>query len=80
MPKLGLAVRTAARFAARPVEASVAPVHGFIDRPPSVPLTAIDRGRPVPAGLATLDPADASRLARVTSALLSGFGIAGLAE
>jgi hypothetical protein len=71
---LRLAVRAAARLAARPVEASVAPVHGFIDRPPSAPLTTIDRGRPVPPGLTTLDPADASRLARVTSALLSGIG------
>ena len=74
---LRLAVRTAARFAARPVEASVAPVHGFIDSPPSPPLTAIDRGRPVPPGLATLDPAAAARLARVTAALLSGIGVQG---
>jgi NAD(P)-dependent dehydrogenase (short-subunit alcohol dehydrogenase family) len=76
---LRLAARAAARLA-RPVEASVAPVHDFIDRPPSAPLTAIDRGRPVPPGLPTLDPADASRLARVTSALLSGTDVRDQAE
>jgi hypothetical protein len=76
---LRLSIRAAARLAARPVDVSVAPVHDFIDTPPPVPLTAIDRGRPVPAGLATLGPADASRLARVTSDLLSGFGVPGLA-
>jgi hypothetical protein len=74
---LRLAVAAAARLAARPVEASVAPVHGFIDSPPSAPLTAVDRGRPVPAGLATLDPAAAARLARLTSVLLSDIGVQG---
>jgi hypothetical protein len=70
---LRVAIRAAARVAARPVETSVAPVHGFIDSPPSAPLTAIDRGRPVPLGLATLNTADASRLARVTSALARDY-------
>jgi hypothetical protein len=68
---LRVAIRAAASLAARPVEASVEAVHGFIDRPPSAPLTALDRSRPVPPGFPTLDPADASRLALVTSALLS---------
>jgi hypothetical protein len=67
---LRVAVRVAARVAARPAEVSVAPVHGFIDTPPSAPLTALDRGKP---GLATLDPADASRLTEATAALLSGI-------
>jgi NAD(P)-dependent dehydrogenase (short-subunit alcohol dehydrogenase family) len=68
------AIRAAARVSARPVEESVAPVHGFIDNPPSVPLTAIDRDKPVPRTLATLDPGDAARLAHTTTALLSGMG------
>jgi NAD(P)-dependent dehydrogenase (short-subunit alcohol dehydrogenase family) len=71
---LRVAIRAAASLAARPVEASVEPVHGFIDRPPSAPLTALDRSRPVPPGFPTLDPADASRLALATSALLSDAG------
>ncbi|WP_406398733.1 hypothetical protein [Streptomyces uncialis] len=52
------------------MEESVAPVHGFIDHPPAAPLTAIDRGKPVPPTLRTLDPADAERLAEMTEALL----------
>jgi NAD(P)-dependent dehydrogenase (short-subunit alcohol dehydrogenase family) len=68
------AIRAAARVSARPVEESVAPIHGFIDNPPAIPLTAIDRDKPVPLTLATLDPGDAGRLARVTAALLSGMG------
>jgi NAD(P)-dependent dehydrogenase (short-subunit alcohol dehydrogenase family) len=67
------AIRVAARLAARPVEASVAPVNDFIDRPPSTPLTAFDRGRPVPLDLPTLDPGNAQRLARVTAALLESL-------
>ena len=68
---LRAAIRVAARLAARPVEASVAPVNDFIDRPPSIPLTASDRGRPVPLALSTLDPGNAERLARVTITILS---------
>jgi short subunit dehydrogenase len=68
---LRAAIRVAARLAARPVEASVAPVNDFIDRPPSIPLTASDRGRPVPLALSTLDPGNAERLARVTATILS---------
>jgi NAD(P)-dependent dehydrogenase (short-subunit alcohol dehydrogenase family) len=63
-------IRVAARLSARPVEASVAPVSDFIDRPPSTPLTAFDRGRSVPLTLPTLDPEQAARLARVTATLL----------
>jgi NAD(P)-dependent dehydrogenase (short-subunit alcohol dehydrogenase family) len=77
---LRVTIRAIARFAARPAEASVAPVHDFIDGPPSAPLTALDRGRPVPPGLRTLDPAGASRLAHVTAALLSGIGVPGTAD
>ncbi|PSK88953.1 short subunit dehydrogenase [Murinocardiopsis flavida] len=63
-------LRVAARVAARPVADAIAPVHGFIDHPPEAPLTAIDRGRPVPLTLKTLDPGDARRLAEATEALL----------
>lgn len=72
-----LAIRVAARFAARPVERSIAPVHRFIDRPPSAPLTAIDRDKPVPLTLKTLDPVDAQRLAQATEVLLSTQAPAG---
>lgn len=77
---LRAAIRMAARLAARPVEASVAPVNDFIDRPPSTPLTAFDRGRPVPLALRTLDPGNAERLARVTAALLSDADGPGLVK
>lgn len=69
-PMLRAAIRVAARLSARSVEASVAPVNDFIDRPPSTPLTAFDRGKPVPLDLPTLDPGNAGRLARVTATLL----------
>ncbi|MFD6177739.1 MULTISPECIES: SDR family NAD(P)-dependent oxidoreductase [unclassified Isoptericola] len=68
-----LAIRVAGTFAARSVDRSVAPVHGFIDRPPQVPLTAIDRGTTLPLTLRTLDPADAERLAEVTESLLDAL-------
>ena len=67
------AIRAAARVSARPVAESVAPIHDFIDNPPPAPLTAIDRDKPVPLTLATLDPRDAARLAHMTAALLSGI-------
>jgi len=63
-------IRTIASIAARPVDKAIAPVHGFIDTPPTAPLTAIDRGKPVPLDLKTLDPAAARRLADVTRQLL----------
>jgi NAD(P)-dependent dehydrogenase (short-subunit alcohol dehydrogenase family) len=66
-----LFIRVAAKFAARTVEQSIAPVHGFIDSPPSAPLTAIDRDTPLPLTLKTLDPAGAERLAETTKALLA---------
>lgn len=65
-----VALRTLARIAARSVERSAAPVHGFIDTPPDAPLTAIDRGRSLPLSLETLDPANADRLAEATRSLL----------
>ncbi|THV42531.1 SDR family NAD(P)-dependent oxidoreductase [Glycomyces buryatensis] len=65
-----LLIRIAARFAAHPIEQSIAPVHDFIDNRPSAPLTAIDRGRQLPLTLKTLDPDNAERLAAKTEALL----------
>jgi NAD(P)-dependent dehydrogenase (short-subunit alcohol dehydrogenase family) len=64
-------IRAAAKFSARPVAESIAPINGFIDRPPAAPLTAVDRGKSVPLTLETLDAANASRLARVTEELLA---------
>jgi len=65
-------IRIAAALAARPVKRAVAPIHGFIDSPPSTPLTANDRGDQLPLSLPTLDPLDAERLAGVTRSLLTG--------
>lgn|GEM_PF-452102 len=70
-PAVRASIRAAARVSARPVDESVAPVHGFIDTPPTAALTAIDRDRPVPLTLGTLDPQDAARLARATERLLA---------
>lgn len=66
-----LFIRVAATFAARPVERAIEPVHGFVDNPPTAPLTAIDRDRSLPLTLATLDPTNAARLAEATSLLLN---------
>jgi len=66
-------IRVAAKLAARSVEQSIAPLHGFIDSPPAVPLAAIDRGTSLPLTLKTLDPADAERLAETTKALLDAL-------
>lgn len=80
-PPVRLLIRTAARVAARPVERSVAPIHGFIDSPPTAPLTAVDRGKALPLDFETLSPEAARRLDRVTRELvdarlspIGGFG------
>jgi NAD(P)-dependent dehydrogenase (short-subunit alcohol dehydrogenase family) len=70
---LRVAIRAAARVAARPIEKSIAPIDRLIDQPPEVPLTAIDRGRALPLTLPTLDAGDAERLAVATAALLAQF-------
>jgi NAD(P)-dependent dehydrogenase (short-subunit alcohol dehydrogenase family) len=62
-------LKTLARFFARPVAESAMPIVDWIDNPPAAPLTAIDRGKPVPLTLRTLDPADAARLDAYTSGL-----------
>jgi NAD(P)-dependent dehydrogenase (short-subunit alcohol dehydrogenase family) len=64
-------VRLLEKVIARPVERSVRPVVGLIDAPPTAPLTAIDRGKPVDLGLRTFDPDNARRLAAATRELLS---------
>lgn len=64
-------IRAAALLAARSVEAAIEPIHGFIENPPADPLTANDRGRPLPLSLPTLDQANAERLVQVTRALLA---------
>lgn len=66
-------IKSAAMLAGRPVDRSVAPIHGFIDHPPREPLTAIDRGRTLPLSLKTLDPALAARLNQATRSLLDGL-------
>lgn len=69
-PPARAAIRVAARLFARPVEAAVAPIDGFVDTPPQAPLTAVDRDRRLPLTLPTLDPDRANRLAERTEALL----------
>lgn len=64
-------LRVAGFLAARPIEKAIAPVHDFIDNPPEAPLSAIDRGTPLPLTLKTLDPVDARRLADETRKLLA---------
>ncbi|MCO5972029.1 SDR family NAD(P)-dependent oxidoreductase [Actinoallomurus soli] len=63
-------IKLLALFKARPVEASIRPIVEWVDEPPSAPLTAIDRGRPVDRSLSTLDTNDAERLAALTEDLL----------
>lgn len=71
LPRLTRAsIRVAARLFARPVEAAVAPIDGFIDAPPPASLTAVDRDRRLPLTLPTLDADRAGRLAERTAALL----------
>ncbi|MFI6133547.1 SDR family NAD(P)-dependent oxidoreductase [Micromonospora sp. NPDC051141] len=64
-------IKALASVAARPVARAIAPVHEFLDSPPTVPLTAVDRGRPVPLDLKTLDPTAARRLAGMTEQILA---------
>jgi NAD(P)-dependent dehydrogenase (short-subunit alcohol dehydrogenase family) len=64
-------IKVLARFFARPVADSIRPIVGWIDQPPSAPLSAIDRGRPVDPSLRTLDRADAARLVAYTEDLLT---------
>lgn len=71
-----LAIRALGVFA-RPVETSIAPIVEWIDHPPTAALTAIDRGRPVPLTLPTLDPAVARRLGTVTAELLTRLAAPG---
>lgn len=64
-------IKTVAMVAARSVERAIAPVHDFLDSPPTVPLTAVDRGKLLPSDLKTLDPAAARRLADATDQILA---------
>ena len=58
------------RVAARSVADAVAPIHRFLDAPPTAPVTAVDRGKRLPPGFPTLDPHDAERLMDLTERLL----------
>jgi NAD(P)-dependent dehydrogenase (short-subunit alcohol dehydrogenase family) len=58
--------------AAQPVSRAVAPIHGFVDEPPTEPLTAVDRGKRLPLSYPTLGPGDAERLLDLTEKLLGG--------
>ncbi|WP_052850513.1 SDR family NAD(P)-dependent oxidoreductase [Streptomyces avicenniae] len=78
-PVVRRVLRVLARFFARPVADAVRPIDGWINEPPTEPLTAVDRGKPVPPTLRTLDPGDADRLAAYTEDLLHGLGRVGRA-
>lgn len=69
-PVLRGILKTLARFSARPVERSVAPILDWIGDPPTEQLTAVDRGKPVDLALKTLDAGDARRLMAYTASLL----------
>ncbi|WP_328390438.1 SDR family NAD(P)-dependent oxidoreductase [Nocardia sp. NBC_00416] len=64
-------IRSLAAIAARPVSASIRPIHDFVDAPPTQPLSAIDRGRSLDLSLPTLDQGAARRLAELTADLLA---------
>jgi NAD(P)-dependent dehydrogenase (short-subunit alcohol dehydrogenase family) len=68
---LRAAIQATAAASARPVAASIEPIHGFIDNPPAAPLTAIDRDKILPLTYETLDPGDATRLSTATGQLLA---------
>lgn len=61
-PVLRGLLRLIAAVAAQPITKAIAPMHGFLDEPPTEPLTAIDRDQRLPLNLPTLDPHDAGRL------------------
>lgn len=69
-PVVRAALKALGRLFARPVADAVRPVVSWIDAPPPDPLTAVDRGKPVPLSLRTLDPDDADRLGEYTEQLL----------
>ncbi|MFL1429778.1 MULTISPECIES: SDR family NAD(P)-dependent oxidoreductase [unclassified Nocardiopsis] len=71
-PAARFAIRALALVAAQPVARAIAPIHGFIESPPGVPLTAASRGRSLPLGLKTLDPVAARQLDAVTARLVAG--------
>ncbi|MEV0562348.1 hypothetical protein [Dactylosporangium sp. NPDC050588] len=71
LPPVVRGLLAVASLAARPVAASVAPIHGFVDEPPADALTAVDRDRRLPPDFPTLDAAAAARLLELTGRLLS---------
>ncbi|RCV57756.1 short-chain dehydrogenase [Marinitenerispora sediminis] len=70
-PPARFTLKVLAAIAAQPVERAIAPIHGFIESPPTASLTAVDRARLVPLGLKTLEPSAARRLDQVTARLLA---------
>lgn len=72
-PAIRASIRAAARVSAGPIAESIAPIHDFIDIPPTSPSTAIDRDEVVALILRTLDPGDARRLARAPRSLIAGL-------
>ncbi|PRX99034.1 SDR family NAD(P)-dependent oxidoreductase [Allonocardiopsis opalescens] len=70
-PPVRTVLRLLAAVAARPVAEAIEPLSRWIDAPPAAPLTADDRGKPVPLDLRTFDPAAARRLDRLTGELLA---------
>ncbi|WBB71898.1 SDR family NAD(P)-dependent oxidoreductase [Micromonospora sp. WMMD1128] len=69
LPLVVRGLLAAASVMARPVAEAVAPIHRFLDAPPTAPLTAVDRNRQLPLSFPTLDPRDADRLMDLTEEL-----------
>ncbi|MEU5161521.1 SDR family NAD(P)-dependent oxidoreductase [Streptomyces sp. NPDC020875] len=70
-PVVRASLKLLSRLFAREVSEAVAPVVRWIDHPPDAPLTALDRHKPVPLTLKSLNPTSATRLAAYTESLLS---------
>jgi NAD(P)-dependent dehydrogenase (short-subunit alcohol dehydrogenase family) len=70
-PLVRMLITILAKLKAQPIETAIRPINAFLDHPPTEPLTAIDRGKPVDLSLVTLNKADANRLLTVTEKMLS---------
>ena len=70
-PSHDMRFAAAARIAGRPVDRSIAPIVDFIDAPPAVPLTAVDRDKHLPLEFPTLNSQAARRLDQLTRELLA---------
>lgn len=71
LPPVLRGVLAVASITAKPIADAIAPIHRFLDQPPTAPLTAVDRGKSLPSDFPTLDPGNAERLMELTEKLLA---------